>query len=351
MPDRVSRRVTVSRSAYCGWEDEIRVMKAWPHVQGVPPRVSVGLPVYNGDAYLAETVESILCQTLSDFELVISDNASTDGTEEVCRSYAAGDRRVRYVRQPRNIGASANYNAVAWMARAPLLKWAAHDDVCAPTYLERCVQILDADPAAVLCHSRPRLIDAHGQPLTSYQGSLVTSDGMSYPPPEPPMSARGLDSQDPVSRYHGVLLETHWCFEIFGVIRRSALLATTMMQSFYGTDKVILADLALSGRFREVDEELWYRRCHPATSTNLTLSERATWSAPSPGRIPAVAHLAAAYFTLPLRRTLPVGARLGAIRVASRKVFRRDKFARVVVPGRGNYLGIGAKRSRTPPPA
>ena len=114
------------------------------------PRVTIGLPVYNGQNYLVETLESLLAQTYTDFELVISDNASTDRTEAICRQYAAGDARIRYYRNDENIGASANYNRAFELGRGEYFKWAAHDDLLAPTYLERCVEVLDANPDVVL---------------------------------------------------------------------------------------------------------------------------------------------------------------------------------------------------------
>ena len=74
------------------------------------PRLSVGLPVYNGEGYLAESLEALLGQSYEDFELIISDNASTDGTADICRRYAKQDSRIRYIRQPRNIGCAPNHN-------------------------------------------------------------------------------------------------------------------------------------------------------------------------------------------------------------------------------------------------
>ena len=117
------------------------------------PTVSIGLPVHNGAAFLAEAIESIPAQTFTDFELVISDNASTDRTPEICRSYTAADGRIRYYRQEANIGAARNYNVVFQRSSGKYFKWAAHDDLIRPTYLARCVAALEADPEAVLCHS------------------------------------------------------------------------------------------------------------------------------------------------------------------------------------------------------
>src|SRR5690606_4946715 len=107
---------------------------------------SIGLPVYNAQAYLAHALDSLLGQTYRDFELVISDNASTDRTEAICRDYAARDARVRYVRQAENQGANWNFNEVFRLARGELFKWAASDDLCEPTLMEKCVAVLDARP-------------------------------------------------------------------------------------------------------------------------------------------------------------------------------------------------------------
>ncbi len=76
------------------------------------PRLSIGLPVYNGEEYLTESLEALLGQTYEDFELIISDNDSTDGTADICRRYAKQDSRIRYFRQPRNIGCNPNHNFV-----------------------------------------------------------------------------------------------------------------------------------------------------------------------------------------------------------------------------------------------
>ena len=105
------------------------------------PRVSIGLPVYNGERYLRESIDSILAQTFQDFELVVCDNASTDETARICEEYAERDPRVRYFRNARNIGGINNANLTFERSRGDLFRWAAHDDVCAPVLLERCVQV------------------------------------------------------------------------------------------------------------------------------------------------------------------------------------------------------------------
>ena len=118
------------------------------------PKVSIGLPVYNGEPFLSETIDAILAQTFKDFELIICDNASTDDTERICRRYAARDKRISYYRQHHNIGAAGNFNRVFNLSSGEYFKWAAHDDLIAPEYLARCVEILERDRSVVLCHSR-----------------------------------------------------------------------------------------------------------------------------------------------------------------------------------------------------
>jgi hypothetical protein len=127
------------------------------------PRVSIGLPVYNGERFLRDALDSLLSQSFEDFELLIADNASTDGTEEICRSYAAGDPRIRYIRNRVSYGAIANFNTVFRLTTGRYFKWAAYDDVCAPEFLARCVGVLDDDPSVVLACSRFAGIDEDGR--------------------------------------------------------------------------------------------------------------------------------------------------------------------------------------------
>src|SRR5919109_5579420 len=129
-------------------------------------RVSIGMPVYNGVRFLKEAIESILAQTFEDFELIISDNASIDQTEQICREYAAKDKRIRYYRNEKNLGAARNYNRVFELSTGEYFKWQAHDDLCDPQFLEKGVAVLARDPSIVLCYSKFLRIDEHGNPLT-----------------------------------------------------------------------------------------------------------------------------------------------------------------------------------------
>src|ERR1700682_2243328 len=128
-------------------------------------KITIGLPVYNGAKYLAAAMDSILAQSYGDFDLLISDNASTDGTEEICRDYAKKDPRIRYIRQRQNLGAAANHNLLIPMTDSPYFKWASHDDLLAPGFLAACVDVLDRDSTVVLASPASMLIDEVGKPL------------------------------------------------------------------------------------------------------------------------------------------------------------------------------------------
>ena len=250
------------------------------------PTLSMGLPVYNGQRYLAQAVESLLSQTYGDFELVLCDNASTDETASIARDLARRDTRVRYYRNERNLGAAPNFNRALLLCagRGRYFKWTAHDDLYAPTYLERCVAVLEQDPSTVLCHSRTVIIDEDGRELSPPRRSEL-SNGRNGAPRglcwedvyEVP---RRLDSPRPYERFGQVLLATRRCFEVFGVVRAEAMAKTRGHESYYGADKVLLAALALMGRVVEVPEALFFRRHHGDTSGSLqTAREREAWVA------------------------------------------------------------------------
>src|SRR3982751_6015938 len=126
------------------------------------PRVSIGMPVFNAQRYLREAIESLLGQTMGDFELILSDNASTDSTAEICQAFVCRDSRVKYFRNETNLGVVANFNLAFTRARGRLFKWAAYDDLHAPEYLERCAAVLDREPGVGICHSLTRSIDGAG---------------------------------------------------------------------------------------------------------------------------------------------------------------------------------------------
>ncbi|MGQ4647524.1 glycosyltransferase [Lyngbya aestuarii] len=217
------------------------------------PRVSIGLPVYNGDNFLREALDSILAQTFENFELIISDNASTDKTEEICREYAAKDQRVRYYRNEYNLGAAPNYNRVFELATGDYFKWCAHDDLCAPEFLERCVELLEQDASVVLCHTQTKIIDEQGRFLRDNH------------------TQRKADSPKPELRFRELLYEND-CFQIFGLIRSSLLRKTQLIESYGHGDGVLLARLGLMGKFHEIPEYLFFNREHSQMSMQIAHS-------------------------------------------------------------------------------
>ncbi len=243
-------------------------------------QVSIGLPVYNGDDFIREAIESILSQTHGDLELLIGDNASTDGTEEICRDFERRDRRVRYIRRERNIGAVNNYNALVPIAKGAYFKWAAHDDVLAPTFLAESVNALERDPSVVLAMPRTMLIDEKGASLrySPEQDGFVNDRGMCFP--KAPDDNGAVTSSDPVERFAAIVFMTVLCAEIFGVMRRPLLDRMPLQGNYYGADKVFLADLSLRGRFWLGEEPLFLRRCHARQYSIIgvnSASYRAQW--------------------------------------------------------------------------
>lgn len=214
------------------------------------PSLSIGLPVFNGEKYLKAALDSILTQTFTDFELIISDNASTDHTPEICREYAANDGRVRYYRNKSNLGAPRNYNRTVKLSQGKYFKWAAADDVHAPEYLHKCVEVLETDPSIVLCHSKTARIDERGVIVGTYDHAMR------------------IDSLNRQERFGDLIsIMINPCWQIFGVMRKDILAKTPLHGDYRGADANLLAELSLYGRLYEVPEYLFLRRYHPQAYT------------------------------------------------------------------------------------
>ena len=227
------------------------------------PCISIGLPVFNGENHVRETLESILNQSHGDLEVIISDNASVDKTEEICLTYAKRDPRIRYVRNEKNIGAAANFNRVFALARGRFFKWAAHDDLMAPGFVEKCVEVLEKDASIVLCHTKTKIIDSEGKILESLHHVLAR-----------------VGSWKPQERFRDLVLIDHPCTHIFGVIRASTLRSTPLIADYIASDRVLLAELGLLGRFHEIGEYLFFSREHPQRSTrDIPFHLRGEWFA------------------------------------------------------------------------
>ncbi len=268
------------------------------------PRVSVGLPVYNGEDYVAESIESLLGQGYTDFELIISDNASTDSTGDICRRYAAEDSRIRYIRQPRNIGLSPNHNAVLAEARGEFFKWAAADDLYGRDLLGCCVAALDEHPDVVLAHAWEAAIDGAGRITQAMDYPLATDS------PSAPERFRGIlfgssglfPSTDPARpglvrvENEGILRA---CDE-YGVIRTAVMRQVAPLGSYHHSDRIVVCELALHGPFHITPDWLYFRRDTPDRTYNVAPSLRVRCEIMDPARknrlLHPTARLVAEYF-------------------------------------------------------
>lgn len=223
------------------------------------PLISIGLPVYNGEVYLKEAIDSILAQTFKDFELIISDNASTDSTDEICRSYAAKDKRIQYYRNERNLGAAENFNKVFMLSSGEYFKWITYDDVSAPSFLERCNEVLSRDPAIVLCYPKTINIDVNGKKIKEYNDNLH------------------LPYSKPHQRLGCFISQFKLANAVFGLIRSSALRNTRLIGKYFAGDYILLVELSLQGKFFEVPEHLFFRRDHELNSRKIPRKYRAAW--------------------------------------------------------------------------
>lgn len=232
------------------------------------PLVSIGMPVYNGEHFLATALNSILSQTFKDFELIVSDNGSTDKTEAICRQYAATDSRIRYFRNQRNLGAGWNFDRVAELARGKYFKWACHDDLCAPEFLQSCVEVLERDASNVLAYCQTAIVDETGTEVEKYENHFHL---------ESPLPARRFKT------YHHLVRYGHECHPFHGVIRRDVLAKLLPLGSYPSSDLVLLGKLALYGKFYEVPSYFFQKREHPGTSVRAhrPFYERLAWYDPA----------------------------------------------------------------------
>lgn len=221
------------------------------------PTLTIVLPVYNGQNFLAEAIASILSQTYSDFELLISDNNSTDSTIDICERYAARDSRVHLFRFPQNVGASKNFNHLVSSAKGKYFKWAAHDDVCAPTFLQECIDVLESDESVALCHTYSSFMSGNGE----------VTGGIAMRP--------GYADADPVRRFESIVAVPHSCVVVFGLFRKEILIKTPLLAPYVGSDRNLLAEIALYGRIFCVPQFLFFNRRHTRNSVLQFPDERA----------------------------------------------------------------------------
>lgn len=300
------------------------------------PRLSIGLAVYNGEDFLAESIEALLGQSYQDFELIISDNASTDGTADICRGYAQLDQRIRYFRQPTNIGSAPNHNFTIRQARGELFKTASHDDLYGRDLLRLCVAALDANPAVVLAHSWSVVIDGAG----------TVTHVVDYP----------VNTSAPLAseRFRSMLFDG-WGDDEGGVIRTSVLRRTGLHRSHHFADRTFTTELGLHGPFYMIPDYLYFRRYH-AGQAGATASIRSRCERFDPRRANRLRHPVArlyaeyllSYVTAIHRAPLPAEEKQRCYRLLARWASARA----LPVAGRiASRSGLTREESLSPAPS
>ena len=226
------------------------------------PLLSVGVPVYNGLPYLEQSLESLRGQDFGDLEIIVCDNASTDGTADLVRDLAVRDPRIRYVRNPTNLGASSNYNKAFGLSRGRYFRWTASDDFVSAGVLSRCVRALEDDATPILAFPETLLVDARGTTLRSYDDG----DGWSAP--------------TSAERFEFSLTRWGYCNVVYGVIRADVLRQTHLLGSYPASDLVLQADLAIRGSFTRIRGEYYHRRIHGRSTDGLDAEQLAHFYVP-----------------------------------------------------------------------
>jgi glycosyltransferase involved in cell wall biosynthesis len=217
--------------------------------------LTVCVPVYNGERFLGQCLDSLLSQTYRNFVLVISDNASTDRTQEICERYAQADSRIRYSRNRVNIGMYGNFNRVLGLVRTPYVKLANADDFWAPTMLADAMEQMQADPSLALCYPRAVLVNEDGSEIRRYEKSLDLMD------------------EDPALRFRRVLTELGLVNQLMGVMRTEAFRSVHPLMHNTNADVVFLAELSLHGKIKELPKFQFFRRFHQESSSWARESE------------------------------------------------------------------------------
>jgi len=233
--------------------------------QGKNPRVSIGMPVFNREKYVAAAIEAHLGQTYPNFELIITDNASTDLTREICQGYAVKDQRVKYFRNQTNWGAAGNYRRCFELASGEFFRWAPSDDLVSPNFLERAVKVLDSDPSIFVAYGRTKLIDAEGNNIGDFAEALHL------------MQERARERWIAVSS-NLRLGNLH-----YGLNRANWLRKTGLLRNYLGGDFPLIAEMSLYGKFCEISDAFFYRRMH-AEASSAQKDAKAVMATYDPGK-------------------------------------------------------------------
>ena len=220
-------------------------MKDESQKQTTDSLVSIGLPVYNGENFLSEAIESVLAQTYRNLEVIICDNASTDRTEAICEKYATQDARINYHRNTTNLGAGANYDKCFHLSNGEFFKWIAHDDTIAPTFVEKTLLELKSNSSAIACVTGVMKIDETGESIGNWNFEKLN-----------------LMSNFPSARFHSFLFHRPKNTDFFGLYRSCILRDSVLHGNYNHADNIFLAEMALRGKTIRIDGILFFNRIH-----------------------------------------------------------------------------------------
>ena len=227
--------------------------------------VSIGLPVYNGENFIEKTLKCLINQSYKNIEIIISDNASSDKTEEICRYYLKFDKRISYFRNKINKGASWNYNFVFHRSKGTFFKWAAHDDLISLLFIEECVKELIKDQSIPLCHSKVIEINKYDNPIRKYPSCVK------------------LGNKDPIIRFYECVCKPHSQCAVFGVFRSSILGKTRLIEKYSSSDRSLLGEISLRGPIVEIPKYYFFKRSHDKQHFRIfkTKREKYIWYDPN----------------------------------------------------------------------
>ncbi len=229
------------------------------------PLVSLCIPVFNGENYLEECIRSLIAQPRGDIEILISDNASTDATEEICREFSSSDRRIVYLRQSENMGAAWNFNECFRRSRGEFFSWTGHDDIRPPDFVDVSLAAFDAaghDYVMVSCRSV--FIDGEGESIGLDVGVMPVRSKWAF------------------RRLGTALNHSDFSAPFYGMIRRETLERTRQVGAFEASDIVFISEVAMLGKVAEVEDVLLYRRLHlkQASEMNTSKDDLQNWLDP-----------------------------------------------------------------------
>jgi glycosyltransferase involved in cell wall biosynthesis len=201
--------------------------------------VSIGMPVYNEEQFVGKAIESVLNQDYKNFELIISDNASTDKTKSICLEYSKKDVRIRFYSRDITTDSTTNFNYVASLAKGYFFMWASGHDTRDPTFISRCLAIFEKSNSVVLCYSDAIWMDVNGNNIGNEHSDIDTV---------------GMDR---IKRLHKVFWNLGYAYPIYGLFRKNALDKILPYQKILGPDILLLNELSAIGEIARIPEPLF----------------------------------------------------------------------------------------------